>query len=285
MDLSQSGFWVDGHSRLIAHLGYPTTSFKAPLIYNPYFRSIGLNAVVVPMGVQAENYKEAFRLIFGFSNVHGGLITMPHKVTTVSMLDEASTAVKVAGSCNAVLRRTDGSLLGDMFDGEGFARGMARKGKAAKNASALIIGSGGVGSAIAAALAGRGLARLGLYDSNTSSMDSLADRVSRHHPEIRVSTGNNDPEGYDIVINATPMGMNAGDPMPVDTSRIAPSTFVGEVVMKSETTPFLAAAIARGCQVQVGLDMLFEQIPAYLEFFGFPTTTPENLRSLAQITY
>ena len=53
--------------------------------------------------------------------------------------------------------------------------------------------------------------------------------------------------------------------------------------MASETTPFLRAAADRGCRVQVGLDMLFEQIPAYLEFFGFPSTTPEELRSLARL--
>jgi len=76
-----------------------------------------------------------------------------------------------------------------------------------------------------------------------------------------------------------------GDPLPVDVSRIAPGSFVGEVVMEQEMTAFLKAVQARGCRFQVGTDMLFEQIPAYLEFFGFPTTTPEALRSLARITY
>ena len=55
--------------------------------------------------------------------------------------------------------------------------------------------------------------------------------------------------------------------------------------MKEEITPFLAAARARGCDYQVGTDMLFEQIPAYLEFFGFGTTTSDELRKLAQIQY
>jgi shikimate dehydrogenase len=68
-------------------------------------------------------------------------------------------------------------------------------------------------------------------------------------------------------------------------SRIDPSTFVGEVVMKTEITPFLAAARERGCQFQVGTDMLFEQIPAYLEFFGFRHATPDELRAVAQIAY
>jgi len=64
-----------------------------------------------------------------------------------------------------------------------------------------------------------------------------------------------------------------------------PTTFVGEVVMKKEMTAFLAAAKARGCPIQIGTDMLFEQIPAYLEFFGFPTTTPDVLRSVARLSY
>jgi shikimate dehydrogenase len=73
--------------------------------------------------------------------------------------------------------------------------------------------------------------------------------------------------------------------MPVEIARIAPTSFVGEVVMKQEMTAFLTAASAKGCKVQVGIDMLFEMIPAYLEFFGFPTTTPDRLRALASISY
>jgi shikimate dehydrogenase len=81
------------------------------------------------------------------------------------------------------------------------------------------------------------------------------------------------------------MGMNEGDPLPMDISRIAPTTFVGEVVMRTEMTAFLTAVQARGCPVQVGSDMLFEQIPAYLEYFGYPTTTAEVLRSVARLNY
>ena len=79
--------------------------------------------------------------------------------------------------------------------------------------------------------------------------------------------------------------MNEGDPLPFDIDRISPSTFVGEVVMKSEYTPLLRAAKEKGCAVQVGTDMLFEMIPAYLEFFGFGTSTPDELRATAQIQY
>ena len=255
------------------------------MIYNPYFEDSGIDAVVVPMGCEAENYPDFLRLIFKLRNIAGALITMPHKVTTVGLLDEASPVVKVAGACNAVRLGPDGALVGDMFDGEGFVRGVERKGRALAGAGALVVGSGGVGSAIAASLARAGVARLGLFDARPPAMEALADRLRQHYPQLDLDVGTNDPAGWDIVVNATPLGMNSGDPMPMDVSRIAPKTFVGEVVMKQEQTPFLAAAAARGCRTQIGTDMLFEQIPAYLEFFSLPSTTPDQLRRLARVTY
>jgi len=276
---------ISGKTTLIAHLGYPTEAFKAPMIYNPYFEKAGIDAVVMPMGVKPEDYPEVLGSVFRLTNIRGALVTMPHKVTTVALLDEVTPTVKIAGSCNAILKRPDGSLLGDMFDGAGFVRGIERKGRKLAGTRALVVGSGGVGSAIAASLAAVGIAHMGLFDANAASAEALGQRLREHYPELGVSTGSADPAGYDVVVNATPLGMKEGDPLPLDVSRIAPGTFVGEVVMKQEYTPFLRAAMQRGCPVQVGTDMLYEMIPAYLEFFGFPTTTPERLRALSQIRY
>lgn len=275
---------LSGKSKLIAHLGYPTETFKAPLIYNPWFDSKGIDTVVVPMGVKAPDYVAFFERLVRMSNIQGALITMPHKVTTVGLLDEASTMVKVAGSCNAVLVR-DGRVLGDMFDGEGFTRGIERKGFRIAGSRALVLGSGGVGSAIAASLAARGVGTLVLADTNVASAEGLAGRIAQYHPAVQVRVGSSDPAGYDLVVNATPLGMKPGDPLPFDVARIAPSTFVGEVVMKQEFTPLLVAVREKGCRIQIGTDMLFEQIPAYLEFFGYPSATPDELRAVARISY
>ena len=276
---------IDGNTELIAHLGYPTHSFKAPMIYNPYFESIGVNAVVVPMGCRPDAFANVLRSVFTLENIRGALITMPHKVGVVGLLDEVSPAVHVAGACNAVKRTADGRLVGDMFDGEGFIRGLQRKGLELRGARALVVGCGGVGSAISASLANAKAAAIALFDVDPDSAHSLAHRLNTHYPGVAVSTGSNDPVGFDLVVNATPLGMNAGDPLPVDMERLQARTFVGEVVMKAETTAFLAAAQERGCRVQVGTDMLFEMIPPYLEFFGFPTTTPQTLRSVARVQY
>jgi shikimate dehydrogenase len=136
---------LNGDTKIIAHVGYPTTTFKSPMIYNPWFEKHEVNAAVVPLGVRAENFSAAFPEICGFTNFHGALITMPHKVSVIAFLDEVSTAVKVAGSCNAVRRTGDGGLFGDMFDGEGFVRGVARHGRSLAGKKVLVVGAGEVG--------------------------------------------------------------------------------------------------------------------------------------------
>ena len=276
---------INGNTELIAHIGFPTHAFKAPMIYNPWFEKAGVNAVVVPMGCQAPDYPAFLRAVFKLSNIRGALITMPHKVATTTLVDELLPNAAIAGACNAVRLGSAGQLQGAMFDGEGFVRGVLRKGLVLQGASALVVGSGGVGSAIAASLAAAGVARLALFDVQDTAAQGLAERLVRHYPALQVLVGSPDPHGFDLVVNASPLGMNEGDAMPMEVSRIAPGTFVGEVVMKTEMTTFLRAAQARGCPVQVGSDMLFEQIPAYLEFFGLPSTTPEALRSVAQLSY
>ena len=276
---------ITGKTQLIAHLGYPTEAFKAPMIYNPWFEARGIDAVVVPMGVKPEDYPAALAALATLTNLRGALVTMPHKVTTLSLADELTPTARIAGACNALLRRADGTLLGDQFDGAGFVRGVERKRRRLRGAAALVVGCGGVGSAIAASLAAAGVARLTLSDSRLDSAEALRDRLLRQYPSLEVRCGPSDAQGHAIVVNATPLGMKESDPLPLDPARIDPSAFVGEVVMKSEYTPLLRAALDKGCEVQVGSDMLFEMIPAYLEFFGFGSATVEELRATSKIQY
>ena len=276
---------ISGKTLVITHLGYPTEAFKAPMIYNPWFEKSGVDAVVVPMGVQAADYPGVLASLARVTNLRGALVTMPHKVTTLGLVTEATPAAQIAGACNALLRRADGSWLGDQFDGAGFVRGVERKGRSIAGVRALVSGAGGVGSAIAASLAAAGARELMLFDQQPAAATALRGRLLHHYPTLVVGTGSNDPAGFDLVVNATPLGMRAGDSLPFDVSRLSASTFVGEVVMASEITPLLRAARERGCTIQPGTDMLFEMIPAYLEFFGFPSATPDELRAVAQIRY
>lgn len=276
---------ISGTTQLIAHLGYPTESFKAPMIYNPWFEKRGIDAVVVPMGVKPGDYAGTLAALARVTNLKGALVTMPHKVTTLSLADEITPTARIAGACNALLLRPDGTWLGDQFDGAGFVRGLLRKGRTLRGARVIVSGAGGVGSAIAASLAAEGVAQLSLFDTYAASAEGLAERLRAHYPQLVVQTGSNDPAGFDVVVNATPLGMKEGDPLPFDVARIDAGAMVGEVVMKTEYTPLLQAALAKGCGVQVGTDMLFEMIPAYLEFFGYGTAAADELRAVAQIKY
>src|SRR5262245_28814578 len=103
---------IRGTTALIAHFGDPIAPVKAPMIYNPWFERKGIDAVVVPMGVRASEYPEVLRAAFSLTNIRGALVTMPHKVTTVALLDDCSIAVRIAGACNAVVRRPAGTLEG-----------------------------------------------------------------------------------------------------------------------------------------------------------------------------
>jgi shikimate dehydrogenase len=275
---------INGKTSLLPLFGYPTAAFKAPMIYNPWFENKGIDAVVVPMGVAVEDYPSVLKSVFKLTNIPGALVTMPHKISTVALLDDSSTTMKIAGACNAIVKRPDGTLFGDMFDGTGFTRGLRRKGFVCAGAKCLVVGNGGVGSAIAASLAADAAAQISLMDIRIEAQEGLAARLREHYPALQVRTGSNDPKGFDLVVNATPLGL-PGDPLPMDVTRIDATTFVGEVVMKTEMTSLLLAARERGCRFQIGADMLFEMIPAYLEFFGYGSSTPDELRSLAKLTY
>ncbi len=132
-------------------------------------------------------------------------------------------------------------------------------------------------------MAKAGISRIGLYDVSAHAMNALSKRLESYFPAVHVTAGSANPAGYDVIVNATPLGMKKDDPLPIRLEDVSPPAFVGDVVLREEMTPFLAGARARGCEVQAGLDMLFEQIPAYLEFLGFGTASSDELRKLSQL--
>ena len=275
---------ISGKTTLIAHLGFPTFAFKAPLIYNPWFDKNGIDAVVVPMGVKAEEYPEFFRYLFKLTNIRGALVTMPHKVTTivVGRRDHPDREGRRRGQRRAAAR-------GRVVAGRPVRRrrascaGCSARGSTSQGKKVLVVGNGGVGSPIAASLAAAGVGAISLFDPYPAASEGLADRLREAYPELRSPPAPRIRPGTTSSSTPRPLGMKDDDPLPMDVDRIDPGTFVGEVVMKQEITPFLREAQDKGCPIQVGKDMLFEQIPAYLEFFGFGTATPDELRAVSQV--
>lgn len=133
---------ISGKTTLIAHLGYPTEAFKAPMIYNPWFDKYGHRRGQVLMGAKPEDYPIVLDSIFKLSNLRGALVTMPHKVTTMQLVNQVTPTARIAGARNAVLKCADGTLLGDQFDGAGFVRGVERKAGALQGRARAGVGHG-----------------------------------------------------------------------------------------------------------------------------------------------
>ena len=275
---------ISGTTRVFPVVAWPVEQVKAPAIYNAYFAKHNIDAVCVPMRVAPDDFADFIRSIMRAPNVGGVCVSIPHKSATVSVGDIATSAALTAGAANAIFRDQDGRIVVDLIDGEGFVRALdvttAPDGFDYADSSALIVGCGGVGSAIAASLAERGIAHLGLVDINPAIADALAARLRVHYPATVVTTGEADETGYDLLVNGTPLGMNVGDVMPFSLDNAKPSAVIADCGMKTENTELLRVAAARGHRVQKGKEMLFEQAPLYMDRFGWPGSTANDFRAL-----
>ncbi|WP_420093115.1 shikimate dehydrogenase family protein, partial [Noviherbaspirillum denitrificans] len=147
---------ISGKTRIFPVIGWPVEQVKAPALFNAYFNYKGIDARVMPLKIAPEKYCEAVRMLMGTPNVGGIFVSIPHKPLTLEAVDEATPRAALAGACNAVYRREDGTIVGDLIDGEGFVRAFDRAcGDTPfswNTSSALVVGCGGVGRAIAASL-------------------------------------------------------------------------------------------------------------------------------------
>ena len=278
---------ISGTTRVFPVIGWPVEQVKAPAIYNAYFAKHGIDAVCVPMRVAPEHYADFVKSMMSAPNVGGICVAIPHKAASVAVGDIATSAALAAGAANAIFRDMDGRIIADLIDGEGFVRALdvttAPKGFDYSKSAALIVGCGGVGCAIAASLAGRGIAHLGLVDIDPAVVSGLAERLRKHYPAtvVTVATvGEVDEMAYDLLVNGTPLGMNLGDPMPFSLNNAKPLAVIADCGMKTENTELLRVAAERGHRVQKGKEMLFEQAPLYMERFGWPDVTSDEFRTL-----
>ena len=258
-----------GTTDLYVILGDPVAQVQAPIIFNDIFRRAQRDAVMVAMRVTAANLAGAFAGLKHVENLKGIALAIPHKAPMLALADDASEMARIVGATNAVRRNADGRWFADMFDGLGFVNGLVAAGHAIAGRHALLVGAGGGGSAIAAALLQQGVAHLRLSDIDTARVTAFAARLAQRWPG-RVSVAPTpDPAGADLVINASPMGLQPNDPLPIDPARLAAGALVADIIMKPPETPLLKAAAQRGHATHRGILMFANQIRLYAEFFGF----------------
>lgn len=251
---------ITGATRVFGIVADPVAQVRTPQVLNAYFEQQGLDAVLVPLHVAKDGLEAAFKAFRHLRNLGGFIVTVPHKADILRLCDEVSDAARAIGAANAVRREADGRLVADMFDGRGFVEGLKAEGHSPTGKSVLLLGAGGAAAAIAHALALAGVGRLSVANRTRSKAQEIVERVQAAVPGANVQAADADPRGYDIVVNATSLGMKEGDALPLDVSLLSPANLVAEIIMKPEMTALLQAAQEQGCRIHLGRHMLDHQV-------------------------
>jgi shikimate dehydrogenase len=259
---------VDGSTRLYGIVGDPIAQVRSPQVFNPRLRAAGLNAVLVPMNVLPEGFEATMRGLMALGNLDGLIVTVPYKARALSLVDRVLPTGAQVGAINAMRRDGDGRWEGDMFDGRGLIRGLRERGDDVAGRRIMLIGAGGAGSAVAIALAEAGAAALTLHDVDRSKAERVVARIGECYPACAARVGPPAAEGYDLLVNATPIGMALGDGLPAPLGPLDPKLLVVDVIMKPGVTPLLRHAQACGCRTMGGRHMLEGQADEVARFFG-----------------
>ncbi|MCO5090357.1 shikimate dehydrogenase [Bosea sp. (in: a-proteobacteria)] len=239
---------------------------KSPQNINPLISKAGHDAIVVPVHILQENFDDAIGGVLSIANLDGIIVTMPFKEKLLARMHEASGRARAVGAINAARRKADGSWEGDIFDGAGLVAAAETIGVDPRGLSVGLIGAGGAGSAIAFALADAGAATLVINDRDQARAEQLCTRVARYGP-LNPTAQPIDVGQIDLLVHATPLGMNASDGIAIDIEGLTARTAVIDIVTKPQTALLREAAL-RGCPHVGGATMVQGQANAILGFLG-----------------
>ncbi|MCC8392647.1 shikimate dehydrogenase [Paraburkholderia sp. MMS20-SJTR3] len=258
---------LSGATRVYFIVGDPIAQVRSPQGVTNAMRAAGRDALVAPAHVAPADLAAFFAGVTPMRNVDGVIVTVPHKFSAAGFCTSLTDEAEFLGAVNTLRRTPDGGWHGGMFDGTGQVAALADAGCEPKGKRALLIGAGGAGSAIGHALVSAGVSSLAVRDNDAARAASLVTRLAAlQRGAVELAPADVAAESFDIVVNASPMGMRAEDPLPVDVSRLPSSTFVGDVVTKPPLTPFIEAARARGCKTVTGTQMFQQVCDRMVEF-------------------
>lgn len=279
---------ITGHTRVFMIVGDPVAQVRAPEVYNPLFRRHGVDAVLVPMKVAPAALAGFVRHAFQAQNLGGMWVTIPHKAAMQGLMDRCDDLAMLAGAVNAVRRADDGAIEGALYDGVGFVKGLDHFGVAVAGRRVLVVGAGGGGQAVAAAVAQREPAVVAVANRSPARAAELVARLTPAFGQRMQRAESTDPAGYDLVINCTSQGLKPDDPLPFEVARVDAGATVVDIIMTREPTPLLKACAARGLSAHAGFEMLVQQIPEYLRFFGLQqlaATLQEDMAEVRAVLY
>ncbi|WP_164747428.1 MULTISPECIES: shikimate dehydrogenase [unclassified Mesorhizobium] len=244
---------LSGETRIVPVIGHPVVQVKSPAALTAGFFEQGRNTLCIPMDVEAAHLDVTLAALAAIQNLDGIVVTVPHKMTAVAACATLTERARFIGAVNVIRRGADGSLHGDMCDGEGFVAAARQKEALFPRSKALLLGAGGAGSAVAHAMAQAGVAKLAIAEVDANRRDDLIGRL-RGAGHDAVAHDGGGLADFSVIVNASPIGMNSTK-SPMSLEGIKPDCFVGDVVTRPEVTAFIEDARARGCLTATGTDM------------------------------
>ncbi|MEO1019194.1 MAG: hypothetical protein AAFY56_16110, partial [Pseudomonadota bacterium] len=204
-------------------------------------------------------------------NLEGMIVTVPHKPAMAQLIGQLGERGREAGTINALRRQADGTWFGDMFDGFACVQRLLDDARRLEGQTVLQVGAGGVGRAIAFALAHAGISAIKLHDIDVARAQALKADLAAGFPDLQTEIGEPIPEDRTIVINCSPLGMGPDDPFPIDPKTLNGEMMAIDVVLEPEISPFLAAARSLGCATLNGREIVEANFQAISVFFGLVT--------------
>ena len=264
---------ISGATRLFAIIGDPIAQVRSPAVYTERFAREDIDAVMIPVHVPAARFDAIVPALFGIANLDGVVVTVPFKARMLPFANRLGATAACIGALNALRREADGTWSGDMFDGEGFVQGAQCKGLRLEGRRVALFGAGGAGSAIACALARAGVASIALIDPDEARAHRLTTRLGTAFPSVAFACADAVPDGSDMIVNATPVGMNDADGLPGAIAGLGPDAVIGDVVIREAPTPIIRLAQRERVPYVTGLDMHAGQADALMGFLA-PSRAP-----------
>jgi shikimate dehydrogenase len=261
---------LTGASRLFAILGDPIAQAGSPTLFNTAFRQRNAGAVLVPMHVEPNDLATSIAAFRATRNFDGLVITVPHKIAAAALVDVVEPMGRRVGAINAIRKQADGKLVGDNFDGQGFIDALSRDRHSLAGKRVLLVGAGGAGLAVAHAIVDRKPASLGIFDIVAERTSQLVASLRAFAGTTHIGAAAPSAEGYDVIVNCTPLGMKEADPLPLTIDRIDPTALVVDIILQPPVSRLLREAAGRGCDILPGRHMLEGQVAEVCRFFGLP---------------
>lgn len=264
---------IRGSTELVAIVGSPISQVKSPENFNSWFHANDKDMAMLPIDLHDQSLDAFIATVRGWQNLRGVVVTVPYKQAFASRVDQLTPRARLLGAINVIRREVDGVLFGDHIDGDGFICAALQQGFEASRKTALVIGAGGAGSAIAHALCEQNVARLTLIDVNEARVHSLVDALGGVFPAVTFNTELSSLSEYDLIANATPAGMGGTDELPLSAALLETlpvGAHVADVVTSPEITPLLEFARKRGCSIQTGPQMAHAEVGPLCHFIGVP---------------